>query len=352
MPTILVIDDSEATAFSVRSAVPECEVLYARDGIEGLDIFRQHADEIDLVVLDIQMPYLDGRATCIKIRSTKKDVPIVPFTGYPDEDTLSMLRELGCTPPLIKPADPDLIARTIREALAAPPPTVMPSAALLAYTQELVTTQEQMGRAERAARVMIYASSLSVREGLKALLEKAGASASLKTIHASHVQAMLKAETGVVAIVTTLADLPEIQTFIRERDVPVLCLASTLRDGLALVDLARQAELKMGIVVESPLDEAETLSRLRAALQALAHGQESIPNELRQPFAALRLSPQEQSVLALEVQGLSQNDIADRLGIEAASVRQYRTRLAQKLEVENQTLRDWAEAWWSAQHNA
>src|SRR5689334_25102310 len=124
VPTILVIDDSEATAFSVRSAVPECEVLYARDGIEGLDIFRQHADKIDLVVLDIQMPYLDGRATCIKIRSTKKDVPIVPFTGYPDEDTLSMLRELGCTPPLIKPADPDLIAKTIREALAAPPPAM------------------------------------------------------------------------------------------------------------------------------------------------------------------------------------------------------------------------------------
>src|SRR5688572_17708942 len=79
VPTILVIDDSEATAFSIRSAVPECEVLHARDGIEGLDIFRQHTDEIDLIVLDIQMPYLDGRATCIKIRSTKKDIPIVPF---------------------------------------------------------------------------------------------------------------------------------------------------------------------------------------------------------------------------------------------------------------------------------
>src|SRR5947207_9884902 len=53
-------------------------------------------------------------------------------------------------------------------------------------------------------------------------------------------------------------------TLFRSQDVPVLCLASTLRDGLTLVDLARQAELKMGIVVESPQDEAETLSRLRS----------------------------------------------------------------------------------------
>lgn len=352
MPTILVIDDSEATAFSVRSAVPECEVLYARDGIEGLDIFRQRANEIDLVVLDIQMPYLDGRATCIKIRSTKQDIPIVPFTGFPDEGTLSMLRELGCTPPLIKPADPDLIAKTIREALASPPPVMTQSAALLAYTQELLTTQEQIGRAERAARVMIYANSLSVREGLRALLERAGANVSLITIHASHVQVMLKAETGLMAVVTTLTDLSQIKTFVQQSNIPVLCLASTLRDGLALVDLAQQAELKMGIVLENPKDEAETLARLRSALRALAHGQVAIPNELQQPFAKLALSAQEQLVLALEVLGLSQNDIAERLGIESATVRQYRTRLAQKLEVENQSLREWAEAWWSAQNHS
>jgi DNA-binding NarL/FixJ family response regulator len=226
------------------------------------------------------------------------------------------------------------------------------SAALLAYTQELLTTQEQIGRAERAARVMIYANSLSVREGLRALLERAGANVSLITIHASHVQVMLKAETGLMAVVTTLTDLSQIKTFVQQSNIPVLCLASTLRDGLALVDLAQQAELKMGIVLENPKDEAETLARLRSALRALAHGQVAIPNELQQPFAKLALSAQEQSVLALEVLGLSQNDIADRLGIESATVRQYRTRLAQKLEVENQSLREWAEAWWSAQNHS
>src|SRR5512135_2048698 len=142
MPKVLVIDDDDIVAFSVQNTLRDYEILAAADGIEGLDLFRRHLAEIVLVVLDVQMPHLDGRATCVKIRSMSGSVPIVPFTGFPHEETLGMLRELGCFAPLIKPAAPDVLAQTLYAALASVPPST-PTSALLTYTQELVTKEEQ-----------------------------------------------------------------------------------------------------------------------------------------------------------------------------------------------------------------
>src|SRR5512147_3069228 len=156
MSKILVIDDDESVWVSVQCALPDYEVLCATDGIEGLDLFRQHLAEIALVVLDINMPHLDGRATCLKIRSMSQHVPIVPFTGFPREDSLNMMRELGCGAPLIKPAEPRVITQHLRQALASESPALTPSTALLTYAQELVTEREQVGRVERARQAIIY----------------------------------------------------------------------------------------------------------------------------------------------------------------------------------------------------
>ena len=169
MPQILVVDDDDVVAFSVQNALREYEVLHATDGVEGLDLFRLHMADIRLVVLDIQMPHLDGRATCLKIRSMNQNIPIVPFTGFPREDTLNMLRELGCFSPIIKPADLNVIARTLRAALASVPPPPAPAAALLTYAQELVTAQEQQGRAERARpAIEVAAPTISPRIEVRA----------------------------------------------------------------------------------------------------------------------------------------------------------------------------------------
>ncbi len=353
MAIVLVIDDSEAIAYAVRNALPDYEVLHATDGIEGLDLFRQHLANIALVVLDIQMPHLDGRAACVKIRSMSQDVPIVPFTGFPHEHTLNMLRELGCFAPLIKPAAPALIAQTLQAALQAAPPSAAASAALLSYTQELVTTQEQEGRAERAKRVIVYAADLSRRKRLKDLMEAAGVGVALLTGHVSNVTEALNL-TSPLALVTTLGDLMKVKETAQHRNIPALVVAATLAEALALADLAQQPEmLRLGIVVENPFSEDDTALQITAALRALTRNQTFIPPEVHKPFAALDLTPQEQTFLRLEVQTLSLPEIAGRLGIEASSARQYRTRISKKLGVtRGKKLSQWAEEWWAAQMRA
>ena len=158
----------------------------------------------------------------------------------------------------------------------------------------------------------------------------------------------LAANDSITALVTTLADLPSLQVLAHAQDLPVLCIASTLAEGLALADLAQRIEQPcLGIVMESLKEETATPSQIAAALKELALGVTAIPRALLQPFGTTTLSPQEQTVLTLEVQGLSSREISDRLKIEPNSVRQYRMRLRQKLDLpEEQPFSAWAEVWW------
>ena len=77
MPKVLVIDDDDVVALSVQYTLREYEVLATADKVEGLDLFRRYLADIALIVLDVQMPHLDGHATCVKIRSISRNVPII-----------------------------------------------------------------------------------------------------------------------------------------------------------------------------------------------------------------------------------------------------------------------------------
>lgn len=64
MTTVLVIDDSEADQFITKSVIkdmhPDINVIQAFDGEEGLDIIDKLKEEPDLILLDINMPILNG----------------------------------------------------------------------------------------------------------------------------------------------------------------------------------------------------------------------------------------------------------------------------------------------------
>ncbi len=86
---ILVVDDEE----TVRNVA--CEVLAyigfrtlsAGDGQAAVDIFRQQPDEIDLVILDLTMPIMDGEEAFRIIRSIRPAVPIILTSGYNRQDS-------------------------------------------------------------------------------------------------------------------------------------------------------------------------------------------------------------------------------------------------------------------------
>ncbi|RED64774.1 response regulator transcription factor [Cohnella lupini] len=87
------------------------EVLEAENGRIALDIFDQ--TPVDLVVLDIMMPEMDGWSVCRRIRA-KSDVPIIMITARAEDDDQVMGFELGADEYVTKPFSPRvLVARAI-----------------------------------------------------------------------------------------------------------------------------------------------------------------------------------------------------------------------------------------------
>jgi CheY-like chemotaxis protein len=83
--TLLCIDD-QAAYLPARKAFLQSrgyEVFTAASGPEGLALLKQH--RIDCVVLDYRMPVMDGAEVAREIRRTRPNLPIVMFSGFPQE---------------------------------------------------------------------------------------------------------------------------------------------------------------------------------------------------------------------------------------------------------------------------
>jgi len=82
--TILIVDDEASICrYACRVLEPLGAVTYiAGDGLAGVDTFRAHADEINLVLLDMIMPRMNGDEVMQKIRAIRPNVKIILISGY------------------------------------------------------------------------------------------------------------------------------------------------------------------------------------------------------------------------------------------------------------------------------
>ena len=110
MKALIVDDDrvlADVVAFTLRRE--GFEVLLAHDGLSGLK--RWQEDQPDLVVLDVNMPKMDGFEVCRKIRE-QADTPILLLTVRGEEDDIVAGLELGADDYIVKPFSPrQLVAR-------------------------------------------------------------------------------------------------------------------------------------------------------------------------------------------------------------------------------------------------
>ncbi len=119
--TILVVEDEP----SVRKVIERLlaglnyNVLTAQDGNEAIQVFEQHRQDIDLVLLDVIMPQVGGRDTLVNLRLKRQDLPIVFMTG--NETHFSALKlsdaDAQLTTVLRKPFTREALSRKVREAL-------------------------------------------------------------------------------------------------------------------------------------------------------------------------------------------------------------------------------------------
>jgi CheY-like chemotaxis protein len=120
--TVLVIED-DALVRSLMSRVLRVDgytVLDAANGREAIQIARDFQGEIHLVLADVIMPELSGKAVFIKIEAVRPGIKVLYITGYP-ENILINNGSLTVNDPLLpKPFTADALRRKVREVLEAP----------------------------------------------------------------------------------------------------------------------------------------------------------------------------------------------------------------------------------------
>jgi len=115
---LLIVDDHERNLFTLRTLVQQhmdVEILEATSGGQALDIALGQPD-IDLIILDIQMPEMDGfqTASMLKIRKRTRDIPIIFLTAaFKSEVFQQKGYEVGAADYLLKPIDDNQLINKI-----------------------------------------------------------------------------------------------------------------------------------------------------------------------------------------------------------------------------------------------
>ena len=113
---ILAIDDELGPRESIRMVFKDTHnVFLAEDGFKGIEILKK--EDIDVIILDLKMPKINGIETLKKIREIDKDVPVIILTGYGDVDTAKKAIHYGTMEFLSKPFNVEDIVKIVTKAI-------------------------------------------------------------------------------------------------------------------------------------------------------------------------------------------------------------------------------------------
>lgn len=117
--TVLIIDDEPNMRWVLSRALQKAgyDALVAEHGAQGLLLFAQHS--VDLVLLDLKIPGMDGLAVLRELRRRSSDIPILLLTAYATVPTAVEALQIGATDYLRKPFDIESLLGHIGRHLAA-----------------------------------------------------------------------------------------------------------------------------------------------------------------------------------------------------------------------------------------
>ena len=116
--TILVVDDEQRMRTLIKDFLvkKDYQVIEAKDGEEALEIFNEKQDIINLILLDVMMPKLDGWSVLRQIRQNFS-VPIIMLTARGEEQDELFGYELGVDEYISKPFSPKILVARVEAIL-------------------------------------------------------------------------------------------------------------------------------------------------------------------------------------------------------------------------------------------
>ncbi|MDX9972127.1 MAG: PAS domain S-box protein [FCB group bacterium] len=116
---VLVVDDEPGVRTVAKGILMSAgfTALPAKDGCEGIEIFREKADEICLVLLDMAMPRMDGEEAFHELKRIRPEVKVILCSGYTETDATTRFAGLDLAGFVQKPFDIPALLDAVRHAL-------------------------------------------------------------------------------------------------------------------------------------------------------------------------------------------------------------------------------------------
>ncbi len=115
-PSILICDDEPGVRESLKYILgDEYALAYAANGVEAVDYIK--ANDVDMAILDIKMPKLNGLEALQQIKQAKPNLPVLMLTGYEAIDVASQAMNLGANNYLTKPIHEEKVLAQVRALL-------------------------------------------------------------------------------------------------------------------------------------------------------------------------------------------------------------------------------------------
>ncbi len=117
---VLITEDEEVNFFYLKTLLKQTEarILRAKNGKEAVDLIAEHQGEIDLVLMDINMPVMDGYEAMRIIKSRHPHIPIIAQTAYTLNNDRHKCLEAGFNDYLAKPVNRVALFRMVNENLS------------------------------------------------------------------------------------------------------------------------------------------------------------------------------------------------------------------------------------------
>ena len=110
---LLYVEDDEQAQLVQRILKRRfADIVSAKDGQEALDVFLK--GNVDIAIVDMNIPLLNGLELCMRIRETNEDMPIMMITAFDQSDCLLKALEIGVDRFLFKPINMEILDRQLK----------------------------------------------------------------------------------------------------------------------------------------------------------------------------------------------------------------------------------------------
>lgn len=115
-PKVLVAEDEEVNFYLLKMWLGKyCDLIHASDGNKVLEIFQK--EKVDLILMDVKMPYMNGIEATSEIRKSNKNIPIIAQSAFVMQAETEEILAAGCNEVMTKPIKQQTFKQVLKQYL-------------------------------------------------------------------------------------------------------------------------------------------------------------------------------------------------------------------------------------------